>query len=113
MGNTTRDSSRPGSVHRIRHHVEAVAEQVPVEIERHGRRLVAEHLLDDPYVCAGGDGQRGRQLIDEEAVDRDVPPLVSLGRPPRPVGLTVLRCSELRVRSLLVCRASEDAAHSG
>ncbi|MGZ4492356.1 MAG: hypothetical protein ACXVEU_16660, partial [Nocardioidaceae bacterium] len=41
-----RESDRAGSVHGVCDRVEAVGEQVSVEVERHRRGLVAEHLLD-------------------------------------------------------------------
>ncbi len=34
-----------------------VAERVPVLVQRHGRRRVAGHRLDDPDVGFGGDGE--------------------------------------------------------
>jgi hypothetical protein len=35
--------------------VELVREQVPIEVERHGRGLVSEHLLHDLHVRARRD----------------------------------------------------------
>jgi hypothetical protein len=40
--------------------VEAVLEEVPVGVQRHRRRAVAEHLLDHLHVGAGGDREAGR-----------------------------------------------------
>src|SRR5215217_2169349 len=37
----------PRGVHRVGHHVQPIAEQVAVLVERHRRGLVAEHLLHD------------------------------------------------------------------
>jgi hypothetical protein len=39
--------------------VETIVEEVAVLVERHGRRLVSEHLLHDLDVGAGRDGQAG------------------------------------------------------
>jgi hypothetical protein len=50
---------RAGGVHRGGDLVEPVLEEVTVGVERHGRRAVAEHLLDDLHVGAGGDREAG------------------------------------------------------
>jgi hypothetical protein len=55
-----REGSGTRCVHRIGHDVQAVTEQVAVEVERHGGRLVPEHLLDHLDICAGRDRQRRR-----------------------------------------------------
>src|SRR5262245_25483342 len=48
-----------GGVEALRNLVEAVLEQVPVQVKRHRGRLVSEHLLDDLDVGSCGDRQRG------------------------------------------------------
>jgi hypothetical protein len=49
------------SVHCVGHDVEPIAEEVPVLIERHRRRVVAKHLLHHLHIGAGCDSQgRGR-----------------------------------------------------
>lgn len=58
-------------VHAVREIVEAIREQVAVEVERQRRRLVSEHLLDDLHVRARGDRERGggvSELVRVEAV---------------------------------------------
>jgi len=50
-------SGLPGSLQGVRNHVQAVREKVPVQIQRHGRRLVVvEDVLD-----VGFDAQRSAQ----------------------------------------------------
>ena len=63
----------------IGHHVQPIAEQVPVLVERHHGRLVAQHLLDHLDIGAAGDGQAGRgalQLMRRQP--RDAEQLTSL-----------------------------------
>ena len=72
-------SSARGTVQGVGDLVQLVGEQVPVEIQRHGGALVAEHLLHHLHVGAGGDGQGGRgvaQLVRVQPVQAD-----RLGRP--------------------------------
>ena len=47
-------------VETVRNVIQLVREQVPVEVERHARGVVPEHLLDDLHVGARGDGERRR-----------------------------------------------------
>ena len=59
-GNTRQQTSpRPrrfaGPIHRVADLVEPVLEEVAVGVERHRRRAVSEHLLDDLDVGAGRD----------------------------------------------------------
>jgi hypothetical protein len=54
--------------------IEPILEQVPVQIERHCRGLVPEHLLHDLDVRAGGDRQRSggvTKAVRHEAVESD------------------------------------------
>jgi hypothetical protein len=44
-------------VHSVRYNVQSIAEQVAVLIKRHGRGLVAEHLLHDLHIRTRGDSQ--------------------------------------------------------
>ena len=68
--------------------VEAVLEQVPVEVERHCGRLVSEHLLDDLDVGSCGDRQRGCGVAE------------TMGVPARRVPWPSLRDSRRRGGSL-------------
>ncbi|MFZ2015143.1 MAG: hypothetical protein WAV00_15085 [Nocardioides sp.] len=49
-------------VHRGTYLVEPVLEEVAVDVEGHRSRGVAQHLLDDFDVGAGGDGEAGGGL---------------------------------------------------
>ena len=44
-------------VHCVGHNIEPITEQVAVLVERHGRRLMAQHLLNHLDVSPGGDSQ--------------------------------------------------------
>jgi hypothetical protein len=57
-----RAAGHPGGacgVHRVGHLVELLGQQMSVQVQRHGRRRVAEHRLHDLDVGAAGDRQRG------------------------------------------------------
>ena len=64
LGQHSGNSSGARRRHRLGHLVQPVAEEVPVLVQRHRRRGVPEHLLNDLHVGAGGDGQ-GRRGVPQ------------------------------------------------
>ena len=63
-----------GAVQRVTDLVEAVLEEVPVGVQRHGGGGVTEHLLDDLHVRPGRDREAGggvAQLMRVQVGDAD------------------------------------------
>jgi len=55
-------SGSPDDVQTIRDVVELVWEKVPVQVERHARRGVPKHLLNNLHVAPCRDSKRSRRM---------------------------------------------------